>query len=284
MPARGRAPGYAMQVLVANADDFGFTKGVNDGIVRCCRTGLLRSTTLMANGDAFDDAVRQARETPELDVGVHCVLISGAMLSRPGEALPSTYAGFLRRIAAGWRESEIEAEVRAQIERICEAGIRPSHIDTHKHTHLLKRVRNVVLRLAEEYGIGWVRSPFDIPLIAGGGRTTPRLRLFQKAVQPRAERFRREIARAGLRTTEHFAGFSMTGQLRTEGLLELLRQLPDGATELMTHPGIHDAELEGARTRLKKSRQEEMEALTDPRVVEAAERLGIAVRSFADLD
>jgi len=76
---------------VVNADDFGFTPDVNQGIVEAHRRGILTATTLMANGAAFDDAVRLARETPALDIGCHLVLVGGASLAtgRPLRFLPS---------------------------------------------------------------------------------------------------------------------------------------------------------------------------------------------------
>ena len=88
----------ARRQLVVNADDFGFTPDVNSGIVEAHRRGILTATTLMANGDAFDDAVRLARETPSLDVGCHLVLIGGRSLVT-GNPFPSTVAQLLRALA-----------------------------------------------------------------------------------------------------------------------------------------------------------------------------------------
>ena len=85
--------------LIVNADDFGFTHDVNAGIVEARRRGILRSTTLMANGAAFDDAVRLARENPDLDVGCHLVLVGGRSLSRPGELLPKSLSELIWRLA-----------------------------------------------------------------------------------------------------------------------------------------------------------------------------------------
>ena len=84
----------ARRRLVVNADDFGFTPDVNSGIVEAHRRGILTATTLMANGDAFDDAVRLAREAPSLDVGCHLVLIGGLSLVT-GKPFPATVAQLL---------------------------------------------------------------------------------------------------------------------------------------------------------------------------------------------
>ena len=64
-----------MRKLVVNADDFGFTRDVNQGIVEAHTNGILTATTLMSDGPAFDDAVRLAKENPTLDIGVHLVLV-----------------------------------------------------------------------------------------------------------------------------------------------------------------------------------------------------------------
>src|ERR1700709_9552 len=76
--------------LIFNADDFGFTRDVNEGIVEAHRNGVLTATTLMANGDAFDHAVACAKEAPSLDGGIHLVLVQGTSIAAPGKALPET--------------------------------------------------------------------------------------------------------------------------------------------------------------------------------------------------
>jgi predicted glycoside hydrolase/deacetylase ChbG (UPF0249 family) len=102
--------------LVVNADDFGFTPDVNAGIVEAHRDGILTATTLMANGDAFDDAVRLARETPTLDIGCHLVLIGGRSLVS-GKAFPAT-APQLVAYTTSWRPRSVASSARASSLRI----------------------------------------------------------------------------------------------------------------------------------------------------------------------
>src|SRR5260370_919725 len=147
----------AVKKLVANGDDFGFTRDVNAGIVAAHREGILTATTLMANGAACDDAVRLAREVPTLDIGCHLVLVGSA-------PYPATVAALIRALAA--RKIRVYDELRSQISKIADAGITPTHLDTHKHTHLLPPVLDAVARLSEEFRIPWVRRPFDFPMEA----------------------------------------------------------------------------------------------------------------------
>src|SRR5947208_14033868 len=109
--------------LIVNADDFGFTRDVNAGIIEAHRNGILTSTTLMANGDAFDDAVRLAHETPSLDIGCHLVLVQGQSLVT-GKPFPQDPKGVLSALISG--ELDVYAELRAQIANIVAAALKPS--------------------------------------------------------------------------------------------------------------------------------------------------------------
>jgi len=270
----------ARKQLVVNADDFGFTPDVNAGIVEAHRGGILTATTLMANGAAFEDAVRLGRETPTLDIGCHLVLVSGRSLVS-GKPLPSSVAQLLGALAR--REIRVYEELAAQVRAIVDAGIRPTHLDTHKHTHLAPPVLEAVARLGEEFGIPWVRRPFDFPLIALGGLVPRARRLTSDALGLLRRRFHRVLEKHGCRTTDHFAGFQITGRFRTAELVELLGALPPGTTELMCHPGRCGEALRQARTRLKESREHELEALLAPEVRQALIRNGIKLVSYKEL-
>ena len=270
----------ARKQLVVNADDFGFTPDVNQGIVEAHVNGILTATTLMANGDAFDDAVRLAGLTPTLDIGVHLVLIGGVSLitGRPyPQTVPQLVAALVRR------EIRPYDELRAQVRRILDAGIRPTHLDTHKHTHLAPPVLDAVARLSEEFGVRWVRRPFDFPLNALRGGVPRLKRLTSDGLGPMRQRFHRVLERHGCRTTDHFAGFQITGRFRAAELLELMAVIPEGSTELMCHPGRCGEALRAARTRLKESREEELTALVSPEVRAALVRQNIELVNYTQL-
>jgi predicted glycoside hydrolase/deacetylase ChbG (UPF0249 family) len=266
--------------LVVNADDFGFTPDVNQGIVEAHRDGILTATTLMANGDAFDDAVRLARETPSLDLGCHLVLIQGRSLLT-GRPLPGSVTQLLGALAR--RELQIYDELSAQVRHIEQAGIRPSHLDTHKHTHLAPPVLEAVARLASERGVLWVRRPFDFPLSAPKGAAPLLKRLTSDALAATRRRFHRVLEKHGCRTTDHFAGFQITGRFRTAELVRLMEVLPAGTTELMCHPGRCGEPLRAAATRLKESRERELEALVAAEVRSAIEKRGIELVNYRQL-
>ena len=266
--------------LVVNADDFGFTPDVNQGIVEAHRRGILTATTLMANGAAFEDALRLARQAPTLDIGCHLVLVGGRSLVT-GKPYPATVGQLLAALAR--RQIRPSEELAAQVRRVVDAGLRPTHLDTHKHTHLAPPVLDAVARLGQEFGIPWVRRPFDFPLHGLNG-SVPRLkRMASSALGLLRRRFHRVLEKRGCRTTDHFAGFQITGRFRTAELVELLAAIPEGSTELMCHPGHCGEALRAAPTRLKESREHELAALLAPETRAALERNGIELVNYRGL-
>lgn len=267
-------------MLVVNADDFGFTHDVNRGIIEAHTHGILTATTLMANGIAFADAVRLAREHPSLDVGCHFVLVGGESLAAPGKRLPATLPQLLKAIAL--REINPYVELKSQAQKIVDAGLRPLHLDTHKHTHLLPPVLHAVTRLSQEFGIPWVRRPFDFPL-SGTGHVPWTKRALSQSMQGLRNSFHRKLAKHQCRTTDYFAGFQITGSFRIRELVALISALPEGTTELMTHPGFCGDELRASPTRLKESRYEELQALTSREVSQALSEHAVRLVRYGQL-
>ncbi len=259
--------------LIVNADDFGFTRDVNEGIVEAHQNGILTAATLMANGDAFDDAVMQARRNPSLDIGCHLVLVQGRRVADPSRELPSTVTELARALLRG--KIPVYEELLAQVRKIVRAGIRPTHIDTHKHTHLLPPVLDAVAQVAQEFRIPWVRRPFDFGIDAGARITKSAVALGMRITRPG---FARGLGE--LKTTDYFAGFQITGTMTQANLIDTLERLPDGLTEFMCHPGKLGPELRAAATRLKESREIELAALISPEVRSVIERRGIELVNY----
>ena len=288
-----------MKDLILNADDFGYTRGVNEGIERAHREGVLTSTTLMANGPAFEDAASRAKASPGLGVGCHLVLVGGQSVARPREIpsladeagnLPQSLAQFVARVSSGAiRSRDIEREFAAQIEKIRGAGIDPSHLDTHKHTHAHPRVMRSLCRAASDHKISRIRNPFErlsdswrITRWAGPAAGAQLAgAMVARAVAPL---FTSCARRYGLGFPAHFLGLAVTGKLGPDLLRKLIESLPDGQTEIMLHPGLYDAELEATGTRLGRERQDELQALLDPGVKQAIVVESIRLITFRELN
>jgi len=287
-----------MRQLILNADDFGLTRGVNEGIIRAHREGILTSATLMANGPAFDDAVERARASPSLGVGCHLVLVGGlavapweeipTLADRDGR-LPASLARLVAKVSSGMvRTTEIERELRAQIDKIRRAGIEPTHLDTHKHTHAHPRVLGALGRVAREVGILRLRKPIENlrdswrSIQDNGGGASKQLAA-AAAVRAMASRFRAISQKYGLVSPDRFLGLAATGQLSAAALCRLIDTLSEGRTEIMLHPGICDSELARTGSRLQQQRQLELEGLLAPEVKRAVVQHGVRLISYREL-
>jgi chitin disaccharide deacetylase len=287
--------------LIVNADDLGWTEGVNRGIVDAHRRGLVTSTSLLANGRAFASALEASRNHPGLGIGVHLNLSDGApsadanqvrgLLNEAGQ-LEGGPENLLLRIAARKLSlEEVGREWDAQITKIKAAGISPTHLDGHKHVHMLPGLFELALRLARRHGIGAIRIAHEASTLRSalstGSEQSGKV-LLKQGVQARGlkllARDAREMAeRAGIAATDYFCGIAQTGVMTREGVERLLEALPEGTTEFMCHPGYEDEELRQSPTRLQESRQQELEILTDTEIRKLVATRGIRLINYAFL-
>jgi chitin disaccharide deacetylase len=284
--------------LIVNADDFGLTRGVNRAIVESHRDGIVTSSTLMANGQAFEDAIAHAKSASRLSVGCHVVLVDGSPVlggqqastlfdqkADDGRFYDGLGAFALRAVSGRVDADEIEAEVTAQIRKLQSAGVSVSHLDTHKHTHILPQVLRALLRAARTCGVPAVRNPFG-PVRLSILAKYPSLwkRYSQVRVLNRlGGRFRDSVTNAGMLTTDGTVGVVATGVMDSYLFRSIVDSLPEGTWELVCHPGYNDAELGSIRTRLRESRAVELRLLTSPKALELLVRSGVQLISYRDL-
>ena len=251
------------KLLIVNADDLGRAEGINAGIARAHREGIVTAATFMVNAPASASAGRLARELPSLDVGVHLTLTYGRPLTEPSQVpslvaadgtFPPKPAAFLGTGRAEFHEALLE--YRAQFARASELlGRTPSHLDTHHWLHDEPALESAVAALARETGV---------------------------AVREHAPAQRDRFRAAGLRTTDTFRrDFQHAGHIDVARLLKILAETTDGVTELMCHPGEPDAEL-AATSAYAADRAVELATLCDPRVAVAVRENAITLATFAD--
>jgi chitin disaccharide deacetylase len=296
-----------VKTLIVNADDLGWTEGVNRGIAEAHQNGIVTSASLLANGAAFREAVELAKSLPNLGVGVHLNLSDGTPLAGP-QTMSNLILNDRGEFACGPGRllvkfavssppmcrlalSDIEFEWKLQIRRVRDAGISPTHVDGHKHVHMLPGLFEIALGLAKENGIRAIRvshesSKLREALSAGGKQrasVTVKQRAQARGLKLVANDAREKAERAGIATSDYFCGIAQTGALTKEGLLRLLRDLPEGTTELMCHPGNADEALRQTATRLQDSRQKEIEILTDPEIRNLVASQGIRLIDYGSV-
>ena len=281
-----------MRRLIVNADDFGLHAAVNRGILTAHTEGIVSSTSLMAGGAAFDDAVRIARHCPQLGVGVHLTLVGASpllpvaevssLLDEAGDFYGSYPLCIKRFLRGKIRLAEVERELAAQIDRVRMAGIQPSHLDSHQHLHVLPGIGGLVLDLARRFSIRAIRIPAEPVAFIGATPATVGRLAGRGGLTMLANLFRQQAAAAGIRTSDHFYGMLAGGQLTEPAILAILRRLPPGDSELMTHPGFADESLADA-FRWDYQWDAERQALTAPAVRALLAERQIRLISFREL-
>jgi hopanoid biosynthesis associated protein HpnK len=287
--------------LIVNADDFGLTESVNRGIIVGHREGILTSASLLANGLAFDDAIASGRRFPDLSVGVHLNISGGTPVSPAGRIssllnelgqLHLTPLGIWIRILTGQINLEdIRSEFRAQILKVLDAGLTPTHLDGHLHVHVLPQIAAIVIDLASEFRIRQVRCPAEnlestLPLLwklGATGISALERSAIAFAVTSFARPLREQLRKNGLVTSDTFYGLVHTGFLHEKMLAALLHLVPEGSTELMCHPGYPSSELESVGGTLARSREAEVLALTARDIKETLRSRGVRLTNFRDL-
>jgi len=309
--------------LIINADDFGLTAGVNQAIAEAHSRGIVTSTTLMANGRAFAGAVEIARTLPNLSVGCHVVLVDGNPVSRPErvrsllapvgrEALPFPplrtgavrtvaatvgaqhrfYDGFgqiaLRSLRHRLDSEQVEEEVVAQVQRLQNAGITVTHVDAHKHTHMLPQIADAIMGAASRCGVHVIRNPFVPvrPIVFAHVVRRPKLwtRYCEVTILRRYHQaFRDRLRRHNMHCPDGTFGVVATGSLDMALFRAVIRCIPDGTWEFVCHPGYQDDELFLVNTRLRASREKELSILTSPEARQVLADRHIELISYAEL-
>ena len=290
-----------MRRLIINADDFGLTERINDAIVKCHRDGIVTSTTLMANGSAFDNAIGRARTEQKLGIGIHLNLSEGTPISDPSQLGPlidergrfylSPFQMLRKLMAKGIRLGKVEIELRAQIEKVLNAGIEVTHLDGHKHFHFIPQFLQIALRLAQEYKIPAIRCAGEgstrlFRLAGRNWRSLPTVLkqyFIGKTLSILASTMKARVKSAGLKAPDYLLGIASTGFLDSHHLRNLITRLPDGTSELVCHPGYVDKYLMESPTRLYQQRETDITALVSPEVKERLNRCGVHLINYKNL-
>lgn len=280
--------------LIVAADDFGMSPGVNAGILRAHREGILTETSLMVRGAAAAEAVALARATPSLGVGLHLTLLQGHCAAPPAE-VPlladrdgrfsdhPVWTGMRYFFVPGIR-AQLRREIAAQLDAFAATGLALSHVDGHLTIHMQPCVLAALLELAPRHQLRALRVPRD-PLGAAlrwDRRHAPRKAFEAIAFGGLVRWGAPRIRAAGLRTPDHMFGMHQTGAVTEDYLLHLIATLPPGTSEVYCHPAVVDDEARRWRPAEYRS-DAELAALCSPRVRAAVDAAGIELITYRDL-
>jgi hopanoid biosynthesis associated protein HpnK len=240
----------AQRFAIINGDDFGFSEGVNQAIIKAHEQGVLTSTSLMVSADAAKEAVNLASVHPNLAVGLHLVLVCGRsvlppeqiphLVDREGNFSNSPLIAGLRYQFVRETRKELRQEIRAQLEKYRSTGLPLSHVDGHLHLHMHPVVLRILVDLAPEFAIKAIRLPSEeLGLTLRVNRSHLLTKLVWSGVFGRLRRYgERMLESQGISFTQRVYGLLQSGSITEEYLLGLIPQIQANLVEIYSHPAI----------------------------------------------
>ncbi|WP_307761412.1 ChbG/HpnK family deacetylase [uncultured Phascolarctobacterium sp.] len=282
-----------MKKLIVNADDFGLHQAINDGIIKGHKDGFITSTSLMCGADAFDDAVSQAKQYPNLGVGIHLTLVGGGKPLVPARQLrtlvdesgrlPADYTVFAKRwYASKIKKKEVIEELQAQMERGLNCGLTITHIDSHQHLHVLPGVTDIVLQLCSDFGVKKIRMPQEGWFWRGGFNSSAGRFIGREGLSFCSALAKRKAQQAKLSYPQHFFGMLAGGNLNDFLVGEIIKNIPEGVSEIMTHPGM-DAEILEKSFAWKYHWEDELQAFLSEKNKRLLEQQQVTLINFGGL-
>lgn len=283
-----------MSKLIINADDFGLHSAINEGIIVGHTKGAITSTSILASGAAFNEAVEMAKEYPALGIGIHIALVGGiAPVSDPSE-IPSlvtkdgvfvdNYVEFMKRIYSGSiNYDEVRKEITNQVSKIMDSGIHVTHIDGHQHMHVLPSILPIVLEQAVQHDIKAIRVPNEKVTFLNGVHNPVRI-IGKCGLSTVAAQALPTIRGMGIHSTLFFWGMINGGCLCESEVLSILKQVSSlsGTHEIMTHPGINN-ELLNEQFKWNYHWQDELTSMTSDTVRRYIDQHEIKLINYGDI-
>ena len=228
-----------MKKLIVNADDFGYSEDVNQGIIESHVNGIVTSASMIVNMPGFKSAVKLAKKNRDLDIGIHLNLTEGAPLLNSHLAVKGQFSGSYKDfLLHKFPEDEIEAELEAQLSKLEETGLKISHVDGHQHIHLFPEVFSIVIKLTKKHKIKFIRVPdeklaLDKVFLGSifNGQLAKKVVLSLFSINKR-----KVLSKNGLKCTDNFYGVLSANQLTFTKAASILKKVKEGTSELICHP------------------------------------------------
>jgi hopanoid biosynthesis associated protein HpnK len=234
--------------LIVTADDFGIHDAVNEAVSKASAAGILTAASLMVGAPAAEDAVRRARELPQLRVGLHLVLADGFatlprrlipdLVDEQGRFDDGMWLDGVRYFALPSLRRQLEAEIRAQFAAFARTGLALDHVNAHKHFHLHPTLLQMIVRVGREFGMSAVRVPYEPLWFSMRGGTIGAM-AGSAFLLPWVAMMKARLRAAGMIYNDRVFGIASTGRLDESTFLDILARLPPGVTEIYLHPATH---------------------------------------------
>jgi predicted glycoside hydrolase/deacetylase ChbG (UPF0249 family) len=270
--------------IIVNADDFGMAKGINYGIVKCIQYGIVKSVSVITNTPAFIDAIKRIRKFPKVSIGIHLNLLRGkpvlpshdvSTLINREKNLYTLYT-FVKKVFLKQIDlTQIELELSAQVEKVLQAGIKITHLDTHRHIHILPEILKIIIKIAYKYNITKIRCPLDRLNLSINYKTLLLNMFAKKAYQ--------ELRIKGFSFPDYYCDFvHIERSPDFKCLSQILRKMKTGVLELCCHPGFISNDMDSSENIIY-NRERQVQLLTDKKIIDLINRFGVQLISYHDL-
>ena len=267
-----------MRYLIVTADDLGLTKGINEGIAKACKEGIVTAVSVIPTGEAFEDAVKVMKDLRLEEIGAHLALTETKPLLKSSKFYRNHNQFFFNWFFGRVRLDVIYKELKAQLDLLRKTGIKITHINSHEHIHMIPGILNIFIKIAKESGIPVVRYP-------RGDRPPKRFALneiYKSFILSYFSNKTKELLKnSNLLYTDSFLGLLDGGRLTEDILLGMFKDLKDGATEIVTHPGFLSPEVLD-RYSWHKGCETELFALTGNKIKNAVRSNGIKLIKYKE--
>ena len=274
--------------FILNADDFGLSFENNQAVLEGYTNGFLTSTSLCANGEAYENAVHDILpDCPELGVAVHLNIMEGTsltdcpLLTDDNGRFNIGYAYLLLNRKNKELLKQIENEFRAQIEK-CLQDTQIDHLDSHVHTHAIPEIFEITCKLAKEYGIKYVRTQFEEFYFIPKFEKHLNIKYPQNLIkilllQYFTKQNRKTVDKYELCTNDFILGVGYTGMMDTDAIEYGLQGLNEDCTaEALIHPKKYKNSTRDSHTR-------EFGITQDMRLKDTISRLGFQITNYKKL-
>ncbi len=262
-----------MKKLIINADDFGLTEGINNGIIDGFKKGVIKDISLIADSNAYEHAVGLAKKNDIKNIGAHIVLSEETDPYRKYYRFPWRY--FLGAVS----DKDIYSNVKNQISKIKNSGFDITHVNSHQHIHIAPRILKIFVQLAKKFDIRFIRFPYEAKIFNFSDFKNI-LRVF--SLRSMCTLSKSALIKSGIKYNDYFYGHFYSGRLNREKLSQVLSDIKEGVTELCCHPGYLTDDI-----RLKyiwhHNCESELMALSDPRFLEEVKKNNIELLSHAQI-
>lgn len=244
-----------MKRIIINADDFGMNEYVNDAIILGHKNGIITSTSLVASGDNFNDAIKLANQNPNLGIGIHSTLIGGLKPLSNVKDVPSlvnengvffdSHTEFIKRVySKKINFNEVYHELDLQFKKILSSNLNITHVDGHQHLHILPEVLPIIFALMKQYNINKIRIPKESYTFLNNNYSLGRI-IGKCGLSYLSEKARKKAKSLSFASPRYFWGMMNGGNMTEANMLAIINEAKNyvGSHEIMIHPGTSNKAL-----------------------------------------